>query len=195
MVGRSPFALTYHPFSFSSSAQSHTRVEFTIRSYGAFTSGMHDLPVGQSVYLDGPWGRFRIDPDPRHRLAMVAAGIGVTPMVSMLKTLADHGDQRECVLVLGNRTEADVPCAEDLETLRSKLHLRIVHVLSAPAPEWSGARGRVGEQVLTESLPGPHEEWQFFVCGPPAMMDTVEGWLTRRGVAPEQVHSERFTMA
>ncbi len=72
--------------------------------------------------------------------------------------------------------------------------MRIEYVLSSPGQGWSGARGRVGEDVLAEKFSGPHQEWQFFVCGPPAMMHTAENWLTRSGVAPEQVHSERFTM-
>jgi len=47
---------------------------------------------------------------------------------------------------------------------------------------------------LAELFLGPHQEWQFFVCRALAMMDTAESWLTRSGVASEQVHSERFRM-
>jgi len=195
MVGHSPFALTYHPFSFSSGAHSRTRVEFTIRSFGTFTAGLRRLKDGEHVYLDGRWGRFRVNPDPRVRIAMIAAGIGVTPMLSMLKTMADGGDRRECVLILGNRTEATIPGHADIEALQGSLNLRVVHVLSEPADGWAGESGRVGEQVLAASLPGSHEQWQFFLCGPSAMMDSAESWLARDRVAAEQFHSERLMMA
>jgi ferredoxin-NADP reductase len=151
-------------------------VEFTIRSFGTLTAGLRRLKVGEHVYLDGPWGRFRVNPDPRVRIAMIAAGIGVTPMLSMLKTMADGGDRRECVLILGNRSETTIPGRADIEALQATLNLRVVHVLAA-------------------SLPGPHEQWQFFLCGPSATMDAAESWLAGDGVAAEQFHSERFMMA
>ncbi len=83
----------------------------------------------------------------------------------------------------------------DIEALQGTLNLRVVHVLSEPADGWAGDSGRVGEHVLAASLPGPHEQWQFFLCGPSAMMDTAESWLAGVGVAAEQFHSERFMMA
>jgi len=152
-------------------------------------------PEGRRARLPGRWGRFRVNPDPRVRVAMIAAGIGVTPMLSMLKTMADGGDRRECVLILGNRSETTIPGRADIEALQATLNLRVVHVLSEPADGWAGESGRVGEQVLAASLPGPHEQWQFFLCGPSAMMDTAESWFAGDGVAAEQFHSERFMMA
>ncbi|HTB35727.1 MAG TPA: FAD-binding oxidoreductase, partial [Reyranella sp.] len=83
----SPFKITGHPFSFSSSAEvADGRVEMSIRNLGDFTSAIHKMPVGQRVYLDGPYGAFTIG-----NLAdmhVLIAG-GVTPMMSMIRTLAD----------------------------------------------------------------------------------------------------------
>ena len=89
----SPFKITAHPFSFSSSAATADgRVEMTIRNLGDFTSAIHKVPVGQRVYLDGPYGAFTIG-NPADMHVLIAGGIGVTPMMSMIRTLADRRRQ------------------------------------------------------------------------------------------------------
>ena len=89
----SPFTITGHPFSFSSSAAAADgRVEMTIRNLGDFTSRIGKVPVGQRVYLDGPYGAFTIDRNPEDMHVLIAGGVGITPMMSILRTLADRGD-------------------------------------------------------------------------------------------------------
>lgn len=97
----SPFAITAHPFSFSSSAEAADGcVEMTIRNLGDFTSSIYRVPAGQRVYLDGPYGAFTIG-NPADMHVLVAGGIGVTPMMSMIRTLADREDPRPVVLLYG----------------------------------------------------------------------------------------------
>ena len=89
-----PFRITGHPFSFSSSAAvADGRVEMTIRNLGDFTSRIAGVPVGERVYLDGPYGAFTIDRNPADMHVLIAGGVGITPMMSMLRTLADRGRQ------------------------------------------------------------------------------------------------------
>ena len=97
----SPFKITGHPFSFSSSAAAADgRVEMTIRNLGDFTSEIHKVPVGQRVYLDGPYGAFTIG-NPADMHVLIAGGVGITPMMSMIRTLADRGDKRPVILLYG----------------------------------------------------------------------------------------------
>src|ERR1700722_10822340 len=80
-VWGSPFKITGHPFSFSSSAAvTDGRVEMTIRNLGDFTSEIHKIPVGRRVYLDGPYGTFAIG-NPADMHVLIAGGVGITPMV------------------------------------------------------------------------------------------------------------------
>ncbi|GAB2928592.1 ferric reductase-like transmembrane domain-containing protein [Rhodococcus aerolatus] len=193
-VGRSPFEITQHPFSFSSNADRPERIAFTVRAFGAFTSSLHDLTPGRHVYLDGPWGELHVDRHPARPLGLLAAGIGVTPAVSILETLADRGDPRPCVLVLGNRSEGEVACGDQLAALADRLDLTVVPVLSRAGEGWTGLRGRVDAETLDAALLGDVSGWQFVVCGPTAMMDAAEAWLAGRGVPREAVLAERFTM-
>ena len=99
----SPFKITGHPFSFSSSAEAADgRVEMTIRNLGDFTSAIPKVSQGQRVYLDGPYGAFTIG-NPADMHVLIAGGIGVTPMMSMIRTLADRGDRRPVTLLYGSR--------------------------------------------------------------------------------------------
>ena len=94
----SPFKITEHPFSFSSNAEAAGgRVEMSIRNLGDFTSAIDKAPVGRRVYLDGPYGAFTIG-NPADMHVLIAGCVGITPMMSMIRTLADQGDvgAREC---------------------------------------------------------------------------------------------------
>src|SRR5262249_28169487 len=82
-TGKTPLKITGHPFSFSSSAAvSDGQVEMTIRNLGDFTSKIGHIPVGQRVYLDGPYGAFTIDRNPADMHVLIAGGVGITPMMS-----------------------------------------------------------------------------------------------------------------
>ena len=141
-VWGSPFKITAHPFSFSSSAAvTDGRVEMTIRNLGDFTSGIGNVPVGQRVYLDGPYGAFTIDRNPADMHVLIAGGIGITPMMSIIRTLADRGDKRPVILLYGNRDWEAVTFREELEALKQRLNLTIVHVLSQPPAGWTGEKG------------------------------------------------------
>ena len=111
----SPFKITGHPFSFSSSAEvTNGRVEMSIRNLGDFTNAIPKVPVGQRVYLDGPYGAFTIG-NPADMHVLIAGGVGITPMMSMLRTLADRGDTRPVVLFYGSKDWESITFREELE--------------------------------------------------------------------------------
>ena len=115
----SPFKITGHPFSFSSSAEATDgRVEMSIRNLGDFTSEIHKVPVGKRVYLDGPYGAFTIG-NPADMHVLIAGGVGVTPMMSMIRTLADRGDTRPVILLYGSKDWESITFREELEALKS----------------------------------------------------------------------------
>ena len=137
-VWGSPFKITGHPFSFSSSAAATDgRVEMTIRNLGDFTSGIPKVPVGQRIYLDGPYGAFTIG-NPADMHVLIAGGVGITPMMSMIRTLADQGDKRPVVLLYGVKDWESITFREELEALKARLDLKIVHVSARAASRLDG---------------------------------------------------------
>ncbi|MGH3976317.1 MAG: ferric reductase-like transmembrane domain-containing protein, partial [Pseudonocardiaceae bacterium] len=93
-----------HPFTIASSAHVGMWAEFTIRHTGDFTRALGQLRPGSSVWVDGPHGAFSVDLKPSTGLVMIAGGVGITPMMSMLRTLAHRRDQRPHRLVVVART-------------------------------------------------------------------------------------------
>jgi predicted ferric reductase len=195
-VGNSPFSGREHPFSFSGSAeQAPGRLEFTIKALGDFTRRIRDVRVGQKVYVEGPFGALSAD---RHAHAdlfvFIAGGIGITPMMSHLRTLADRGDHRPLVLIYGGQDLDGLTFRDEIDLMVSRLRLNVVYVLAAPPAGWTGEKGFVSEELLRRYLPR-EGKYECFICGPPPMIDAVEQSLHRIGVPMGDYHSERFDLA
>jgi predicted ferric reductase len=193
----SPFADTEHPFSLSSSAEKRDTIEFTIKELGDFTRSIKEMKPGQRVYVDGAYGSFSID---RHTHAkgfmFIAGGIGITPILSMLRTLADRGDRRKLVLLYANKTRETIAFEDELAELGKRLDLQVVHVLESPPDGWQGERGFINSEMLNRYLfeDRSKDVSETFICGPKPMMDAVEIALVKAGVFVGDFHSERFDM-
>jgi predicted ferric reductase len=190
---RSPFSFTLHPFSFSSSAESD-EVEIAVKALGDFTSRVHELDVGTTVYVDGPHGVFSMDQDEGPGFVFIAGGVGIAGLLSMVRTMADRGDVRPAVLVYANSDSDGVAFHDELERLKARMNLTVVHVLERPPAGWDGEAGYVTAELLARHLPPGHHRFQYFVCGPAPMMDAVEHALVELGVPDERIHTERFDM-
>jgi predicted ferric reductase len=188
-----PFKITAHPFSFSSSAETGGgTVAMTIRELGDFTNDIGKVPEGRRVYLDGPYGAFTLG-HPADMHVLIAGGVGITPMMSMLRTLADRGDRRPALLLYGSKDWDAITFREELEALRSRLDLKVVHVLEKPEEGWTGERGYIDAQLLGRHLPAPYAEHEYFICGPNVMMDAIEAALRELKVPASKYHSERYS--
>jgi predicted ferric reductase len=192
-VWGSPFKITGHPFSFSSSAAvADGRVEMSIRNLGDFTSEIYNVPVGQCAYLDGPYGAFTIG-NPADMHVLIAGGVGVTPMMSMIRTLADRGDKRPVILLYGSKDWDSITFREALEALQERLNLTVVHVLANPPAGWTGEQGFINAEMLKRHLPPPFADHEYFICGPDVMMDAIEKALGEMNVPMPKYHSERYS--
>lgn len=180
-----------HPFSYTSSAEDTSQISFTVRAYKGFSARVAQLPAGTRFLVDGPYGGFRLRARARGVL-LIAYGIGITPSVSILRTAADRGDTRTFVLFYANRYVGDITLNEELQQLRERLNLQIVHVLSKPPDDWTGERGRLTAAVLHRHLPADLTRWEFFLCGAGAAVDTGTAALIEIGIPPEAIHAERF---
>ncbi|MDZ8172828.1 ferredoxin reductase family protein [Microbacterium xanthum] len=195
-AGGSPFAMTYHPFSFSSSAQHPEQVRFTIKPEQGFTATVPDLAPGSVVYLDGPWGHLTMERNEAEAFVFIAAGVGVTPMLSMLATLTDRGDERPCLLILGNRHEDRIIGGEALERLQQRMPgLEVVHVISRPGEVWGGESGRIRVDLLDRVLPRDRLRRSYFLCASGPVMDAATGALIDLGIPESSISAERFAMA
>ncbi len=193
-LGKSPFAIEQHPFSFSSSAAHPELLSFTIKELGDFTRTIKNTTIGERVYLDGPYGSFSVD---RHRApgyVFIAGGVGIAPVTCMLRTLADRSDRRPLTLIYATRTLENATFREELKALQTRLNLSVIQVFEEPPENWHGETGYPTIDVIKRCLPEERKNFHYFICGPDPMMDMVEAALYKLGVPMGTFHSERFNI-
>ena len=198
--GRTPFAMTQHPICISSANdadQPGDEVSFTIKALGDWSSKVvPEVKPGAKAWVDGPHGVFTIDREEGAGYGLIGGGVGITPLRSMVLALEERGDVRPVVLFYGVNSEADLTYDEELAGLDRRMeNLTVVRVLSKPGDGWTGERGYIDADILKRHLPERLlTRFQYFICGPNALMDAMEKALPQIGVARDHVHTERFDM-
>jgi predicted ferric reductase len=193
-VLNSPFAIQEHPFSLSSSAMRPDRLEMGIKELGDFTSSVKNLTPGTRAYLDGPYGVFTIDDHFAPGYVFFAGGVGITPIISILRTLRDRHDPRPLLLFYASKTYEEMTFMEEIEALKEELNLQVVYVPEKPHEGWEGESGFINAGMLAKYLPEDRYELEYFICGPDAMLNAVEAALEMLGISLEQTQAERFNL-
>lgn len=192
-LGRSPFSITEHPFSMSSCPSDRPRISFAIKEVGDFTRSVGSVSVGTSAYLDGPHGNMVLRGKSGVGVAFIAGGVGLAPVMSILRQLRVDRDRRPLKLIYGNRVADQIMYARELAEMNGEMNLEIHHVLSEPPPDWTGLVGQIDEAVLRKLLAADDRRaWLYFVCGPAPMIDSVERSLYRLEIPMRQVLAEKF---
>ena len=191
-IGSSPFVFEEHPFTIASTAERPHLKEFTIKALGDFSELLVGLRPGRTIYLDGPYGRFTVEGLRNSNFVFIAGGVGITPMLSILRTLADRGDREHHQLLVGARSVDDLILRDDVNELRDKLDMTITEVVQTPPPNWRGESGLIDGSLLERTLPRRSRHHDYFICGPPGMVVAVGRELRDRGVKPKNIHTEQF---
>jgi predicted ferric reductase len=192
-VGRNPWSPDEHPFSIASAPADRTKLSFIIKAFGDFTSKLGGIAPGAKAYVDGPYGHLTLARRQCEGVALLAGGVGIAPLLGILRQMQASGDRRPVILVYGNRSRAQIVLTEELDALAASLNLKVVHVLSEPDGEWTGRRGMLDEALLRElfGFDGA-ARWCYLLCGPQGMMESCERSLLGLGVPARQIVSERF---
>jgi ferredoxin-NADP reductase len=183
-----------HPFSIASSPSLGGRISLTIKESGDFTSTIGRIKPGDLAAVHGPFGRFSHVFHPNDDdLVFVAAGIGITPLMSMLRYMRDRREPRRVLLVYANRGPTDIVFKSELELIESCGFpaLRTIHVLSRPPRDWVGPAGRL-DMASLRSLCDGFAGKAFFICCPPIMASGLIRGLKKAGVGPDRIHADYF---
>lgn len=181
-----------HPFTISASPTEPGHLAATIKESGEFTNTIGQTRPGDQARVEHPFGRFSHVHHEAKALVFIAGGVGVTPVRSMLRCLADSGDARPVVLIYGNKTEGDILFCDELSDLPE--NVRVIHVLSDPGENWDGPHGYVTKDIIRQHAGELLPEAAVYLCGPPPMMNKVEKALRQLGVDTCRIHCERFSL-
>ena len=184
-----------HPFTICSTPSQPGSLQFIIRSLGDWTSTIKRLDPDDRVFVDGPYGRFShlILPDDA-AIIMIAGGIGITPMLSMLRYMADVKDRRPILLIWSNRGPETVVFAEEIETLQQNLQQFEIIKIMTRAPQEGRYPARLNRQRLARLLQGWSRQTDIFLCGPPGMVRDMGRALQQMGFSPARVYKETFQL-
>ncbi|MBK8266604.1 MAG: ferredoxin--NADP reductase [Nannocystis sp.] len=191
-------------YSAASSALVEDALELTIKEVdGGRVSGLlnRSARAGDRLRVLGPSGSFTVTPTPgaRRRLLLIAGGSGITPMMSIIRTILAVEAETEIALIYGNRDEASILYREALAGLAAEFtgRLTVRLALEQPPEGWPGAVGRLVSEVLTPELIGL--PWPVlsasgcYLCGPEPLLRAARAALVGLGIEEETIHEERFT--
>jgi ferredoxin-NADP reductase len=167
-------------------------VKHTVNGYGS--RHLHETwREGQRVRVSAPAGRFVFTGNDGDRIVLIAGGIGVTPMMSVVRDLTDRGWQGRIYLLFSIRAVRDFVFREELSYLQtrfSNLSVR-VFVSDDPGTPWDGPRGRITRDVISDFVPGLRRG-PIMLCGPAPMMTAMREILVGMGVPDDEVLQEAF---
>lgn len=174
-------------------AGSQDMLELGIKVYGDYTKRAASLVPGDRVGIQGPFGVFTLD-EGEDPIVMLAAGIGVTPLLCMLQDLAVRQSHRKITFFYTNKTVEDIAYYERLHELQKTYPgLEVVLTLTQKTYEgWEGETGRIDGEMVKRHVPDLKGA-KYFLCGPTEFMDNIKDFLSGEGVdIKDRVRQERF---
>ncbi|WP_250526452.1 pyridoxamine 5'-phosphate oxidase family protein [Caballeronia sp. GAWG2-1] len=182
-------------------APSDGMYRISVKREGRVSAHLHDtLKVGDVVEARAPAGDFTIDALERRPAVLIAAGVGITPMIAMLRHVVYEGLRKRRIrptwLIVSARTLANRAFAAEIDALVQSAGgaVRMIRVLSDPQgatfKEDYEVSGRIDIDLLTSFL--PFNDYEFYLCGPGAFMQSLYDGLRALNVADTRVHAEAF---
>ncbi len=172
----------FHPFSITS-APGDRDLRVVVKAVGDYTRAMRALERGASARVEGPYGKFSYRRARGRRQVWIAGGIGITPFLSMARSLRDP--DLDIVMFYAVKERSDAVFLDELETIaRAVAGFEVVLVVEAE-------EGFVTADLVAART-GGLEDRDFLVCGPPVMINALRDQLAAGGVPPNRVHFELF---
>lgn len=166
---------------------------------GLVSNYFHEqLAEGDILDVQAPRGNFVLDPDSQRPAVLIGGGVGVTPLISMIRGVAESKSARELLLLYGVRNRRQHAFRDEVAQIVARhANIRCVVCYSQPGKEDSVAEGldyhhhgRITLELIKGYLQSTN--YEFYLCGPPAMMKMLTAKLAKWGVAPQDIHTEAF---
>ncbi|MCC6427239.1 MAG: 2Fe-2S iron-sulfur cluster binding domain-containing protein [Phycisphaerales bacterium] len=187
---------TKRSYTIASSAAQRDYVEVTVKreDQGVVSRYLHDrVAPGDLLQISAPQGRFTFAGTEAESIVLIGAGVGITPLMCIIRTLTDRGWNKDMFLLFACRSSEDFVFRDELERLQKRhANLHVVATMTrSDGTVWMGPKGRLTKDLIAQSVPDLPNR-RIHVCGPPAMMDATRVMLADLGVKPSQVFTEAF---
>jgi len=180
-------------FSLASSPTNKDYIELGFKIYGPFTQKTASLKEGDGIAVSEPTGTFTFSENRSTGSMMLAGGIGVTPLMSMIRYACDKKLPNKITLLYSNKTENDIVYYNEFKKLSEEnSNFRVIFTITDDiSADWQGERGRIDKEMIKKyagSLSSDH----FLLCGPPGFMEATINNLKELGVSEMQIEMEKF---
>ncbi len=186
-------------YTISSSPTRHAYVEISVKKDGLASTFLHtQVKEGDTIKVGAPAGKFYFAGDEAKRVVLVAGGVGITPMMSVIRSLTDRCWAGEMYLLFAVRTRKDVVFERELEYLMARNpNLRVKVVLSNDETAtadgiYDGSKGRLAKEHVDGFVPSL-DGVRVMLCGPPPQMKAARELFVGLGVPNDSVHEEAFS--
>jgi ring-1,2-phenylacetyl-CoA epoxidase subunit PaaE len=167
---------------------------------GKMSNKINEIELGTVIEVMPPQGRFftEINASNRKHYFLIGGGSGITPLISIIKTVLYAEPNSRCTLIYGNRNSASIIFKKELDDLVASYpeRLNVVYSIDHPEPGWNGLTGMLTadtiKQLITQHQ-GPIAEKEYFICGPAGMMEQAKQALQSLNVNSSNIHIEYFT--
>lgn len=157
--------------------------------HGTMSRHLDSLPIGGTVDVRGPLGKFTYARNSYRKIGMIAGGTGITPCWQVFRELlADPEDVTELCLVFANVTEDDILLRDELDEIAAtNKRFSVYYVLNEPPAGWTGGVGFVTPDMIKEQIGPAADSTMFLHCGPPPMNKAVKAHLVGLGVSDKNI--------
>lgn len=183
-------------YTIASSPTQRAYVELTVKreEQGVVSRYLHDTVVaGDLLKVSGPFGAFTFTGTDAESIVLIAGGVGITPMMSVLRYLTDTAWKGEIFFLYGARSTEEFVFREEIERLERRFpNLHVIAAMQrAPGTVWLGPEGTITKEMITAAVPDIVSR-RIHLCGPPGMMGAMRAQLAELGVPEAQLHTEAF---
>jgi len=193
--GKRRFPLFDHPFSIADSP-ARPGLSLIIKEAGDFTGQIGNLAPGTPIGIDGPYGDFTLDEHEGRAVVLLAGGVGIAPVMGLLRDLVARRDPRPVRLAYAAGTPDNFACLSEIEAAKKVLDLQVMLLSEDTTEGWHGLVGRLTPERLRDLLHGlDPAQTVALICGPGGMVTAVSDALLDLGLLMKNVVYERFDYA
>ena len=182
--------LEWRPYTPTTTPNIKDHFELIIKRYndGMVSRFIHDRKPGDQAWMSGPHEGGHFIKGMAKEIGMVAGGTGITPLISIIRSiLADHDDIK-IGLIFANKTVDDIILKTEFDRYAEQFaNFRRYYVVDNAPPDWDMGRGRIDTLIMKEHLPQPSDDAVVFVCGPPLMQIELLKKLVDMGFSREKI--------
>jgi ferredoxin-NADP reductase len=180
----------FRAMSIASSPQDNY-LNFAMRaSESAFKQNIISMEIGDEIQIKGPVGHFLLPQNEKQPIVFLTAGIGITPIRSMLKLEKEKKSTRQIKVFYSNRTQKDIAFAQEMENYSLK-NYQYISVLTRESDEWQGEKGHINSNLIQKYLDDIHQPL-YYIVGMMSFIKAMQEMLLELKIDKQQIITDNF---